>query len=997
MHKFIKIILILFFFVCCLSSVSLADAQINSTITFINLNDKKYYDIEIVQRDDKILLPIKQIADILQVKYEINHSKKEIIFETYKVNKDFVYKSGQKLSSTKNVFLQTGMIDGVKDEIFTSIDMANLILDEKIIVDNDDLSLRINTKKKLECLKEEDIPEDENAPILEKIRAYNNISTPTKSKKITLDSVALNNNTSSNSANVIYQNISSSTTNFTNSNSIRLNGKMLGGEYDANLSTNSYKDELLSFSGMNFKYKNNKNGLHYEVGKVSGLNSDGISLGTDVLGAQVYDYDPKEKKINDIDGYVENDSIVNIYVDDVFHSSLSTYKGYYSLADLRNLDSDVKKLTLKEKKKDGTEKVILVKVFQKYENEGFDMEKDNIRKSFFAGVSGFNNRLFAQDGFLYETTSKKLTIGSEYKKAIKENLTMSNRVLSDKIITYDDHTIWAQNYYNSHSILSMGTFRNTNLLEGSTAINSFNYRVNDNLRLCSEVAGAYSHDITDPSSGDYGYSFALKSFYNKNNLDLDLEAYNISPNFYYSGAQYGFISDRLGGRIKLNYKYKDWSVSTQYNKYISNLEEKYDTSITNFDEFRFSIFGNIKKLARFRYNFNTRKGTNNMGENLNYSQDFNLSKYFKNGVSLESGYQNTFYSSKFSNLSENTNFESSYFNIYLRGDYNLPKNKGRINLAHEITSTLSDSSENNYNIFRLNYTFPEFKRLTLNLGAGYKYLGNNKGFSYNATLGYRMKSGSVITLGYRYDLDNSYLIDNMYIPTSARHSINMCLNDTFALVPSGLKPVGNASDTKGFIEVAAYLDVNNNNKFDDEDVEVEDVPIRFNSLSDVIYTHNDGKTSTVSMDKGVYRVKVDDNLLQSNLSIKDSNSQGKLVLVEAKKCTKLAFKMTSSVGSIKGKLKIVDDFGRNYPIKDFIVVLHDANDKEVQYSTVNNVGEYYFSGISPGKYRIMLDKSFVNDYNLISYEDKGEKQIEIPFVYKEFVDLNEQNLVYKTY
>ena len=81
-------------------------------------------------------------------------------------------------------------------------------------------------------------------------------------------------------------------------------------------------------------------------------------------------------------------------------------------------------------------------------------------------------------------------------------------------------------------------------------------------------------------------------------------------------------------------------------------------------------------------------------------------------------------------------------------------------------------------------------------------------------------------------------------------------------------------------------------------------------------------------------------------------------------------------------------------ITDFIVSLFDMEGQEVAYSTVDNSGNYYFSGISPGKYKIALDQNFVNDYNLTPDIEQGEIMIDIPYVYKDFVELNNQDLIY---
>lgn len=60
-----------------------AEQQNQNMITYINLNEKALYDVEIVlTKDEKILLPFKQLSEIFEVKVKTNHATKEINFET---------------------------------------------------------------------------------------------------------------------------------------------------------------------------------------------------------------------------------------------------------------------------------------------------------------------------------------------------------------------------------------------------------------------------------------------------------------------------------------------------------------------------------------------------------------------------------------------------------------------------------------------------------------------------------------------------------------------------------------------------------------------------------------------------------------------------------------------------------------------------------------------------------------------------------------------------
>lgn len=993
MKLLIRILLFLIVLSCNFFNASYSFSNPETTITVVNLNDKNYFDIEILQnKNNKILLPAKQIADILQIPIKINHSTKDLTFGNIKITKTDVYENGSKINSLKNVYLQKGLMDEVKDEIFCDEKTLSKIFNANIKVNNSDLSVFIKTENDL--YKDEEEEEEESVKEEKPFKAYTDVLVPMEKKKFTLDTIQVDNSTMGDAASQIYQNSKSKSYMFSNNSRVTLKGNAYDGDYRVDLSTNNYKQKLLNFGGLSFNYKNKYKKTHYEVGKVSGFKDKNYQLGTQLIGAQIFDYDPNKTEYRDITGKVNETSIVNVYVNDKFHSTLNTYKGTYSLNQLF-LNEEPKKIEVEEEKEDGTKEIVLTKIFPKYREDNDGISEKEKRKSFFMGVSGFQDRLFSQNGYLYEMNAKKFVAGARYQYALSENLFSDTKILGDRIISQSKNTIWGQNFYNNNSILSMGTYKNPNTMHGLTALNSLNYYPKENLRL-SSVFGISQAEDTLQNRKLAGYTFALNADYKKENYNLNLGLYNQSTDFYLAGAEYGFVSDRIGARFGGGYSYKNWSLSGNYNKYYSNLEKKYGASVTDFDEVNCSLSGRIKDFALVRYNFSGRRGTNNIGENISYYSDLNVTKNFRRNFAIEAGKQESYYSTEYFNPTDsNTGFNSLFSTIYTKVRIPMPKNKGMLEIGNDNVNYVSNDIPKNYNLMKFNYTFPEMKRLLLTVGAGYRYTGVEKGFNYNANIGYRLKSGMVVSLGYQYNTSGGYMIDNMYIPTNARHSINLTMNDTYAVMGSGIKSVGYADSSNGFVEVIAFLDKNNNGRYDEGDVGVENVPVKLSWVNDTVYTDKNGKIPLATADRGVYKVSLDNEKLQSNLSCKKETKDSQLVLVNPKSKTNVEFKLVSSVGNIKGNLKIIDDFGRNMQIKDFIVVLHDEKDVEVAYSTVDKYGNYYFSGVAPGKYTLMLDESFLQDNNLQPFEDKGKQEIDIPFVYKDFVDLNDKNIIYK--
>lgn len=971
-------------------SPAFAAGKNETTVTVINVNDEHYFDIEIMLKSNgKILLPVKQIADILEVPLKINHSTKEISFDNIKITKSDVFQEDKKIFSG-NEYLKSGMMDDVKDEIYCDEKTLSQIFKVKITTNKNELSAKILTDKSLSYSGSENDGEEE---VKEKtFKAHTDVLVPVPKKRVTFDTIEVDNSMMSDVSSQIYQASRQSNYMFNNNSRIGLKGTAYGGEYRADLTTYNYAKKMLSFGGMSFNYKNKFNKTHYEVGKVNGFKDGNYQIGTMLIGAQIYNYDTKKNEYKDISGTVDEKSVINVYVNDDFHSTMSTYKGNYSLKDLY-LNFDPLKIAIEEVKEDGSKKIIYEKKYPKRRDGLFEKEH---RQSLFAGISGFNDKLFAQDGYIYQMNTKKLVAGAQSIYGISDNCVSDTKIVYDRILLKSPNAIWGQNYYNSNSILSMGTYRNPNTLQGLTVINSTDFYKTDDFKVSSILAISQSQDSNKNNENELGYTLALKSELRKPKYNLNASFYNQSPNFYLAGSEYGFVSDRMGAKVGGGYTFKDWTINGSYNKYYSNLNKKFAGGLTDFDEINFNIAGRIKNIAQIRYNFNSREGENFIGQNTSRYSDFNVLKVFKNQFTLEAGKQESYYATDYFQESDAQNgFSSQYSTVYMKATIPMPKEKGYLELGHDNISYISNGMNNDYKMIKFNYRFPEMKRFLLSFGAGYKYTGFDKGLNYNAGIGYRAKSGMLMSVNYQYSTNGGYMLDNMYIPTNARHGINFTMNDTYALMPSGLKSVGYSDASKGFVEVVAYLDKNKNGIYDDEDIGVENVPIKVSWADEPLYTNKRGQIPIATVDQGVYRVTVDNEKLDATLSAAKGVKDSQLVLIQPKKQTSVNFLMTSSVGNIKGHLKIVDDFGRNMNIKEFIVVINDEQGKEVAYSTVDDQGNYYFSGISPGKYKVKLDDTFLQANNLIAFENHGSADVDIPFVYKEFVDLQNIDLTYK--
>jgi|GEM_PF-4291218 len=634
----------------------------DTIVTLLSLDNDKYYDIEIIHgQSGKILLPVKQIANILKVEYKVDNSTKEITFGQVRITKEDVFLNGTKINSSKNGYMQLGVMSNTRDEIYTTEDVLNKIFQSALTelnVDKSDLMVNIKTKQAGRFMATE---EDEETGEVKQFRAYSEVLVPNLKKKISFNTLEFNNSMNSDSMRQMYLESSSGTSIFNNSTQFSLKGEAWDGDLSIDFSTNNYTERIFSFGGLSFKYKNSINGRDYELGRITGFRDKFYSIGGDILGVQLYNYEtkPKKRSYRDIEGKVAPDSLVSIYVDDEYHSTLNTYGGNYFLKDLY-LKQEPSSMKIEEIKADDTTEIILEKNFTSHDVRKSEGGIDKM--STLMGVSGLSGRLFAQNGQLYQVNTKKFVMGVEKQYIVNDRYKNTSKIVYDKIISEGKDTIWGQSYYSANSILSSGTYQNPNILHGFSAIQSTEYNVSPKFKLRAAAAASNAEDITS-NTRNSGYSLQLMGEYKDKNCSLYGQAYQYSPKFYLAGSDGGFHSDRAGVIAGGNYKAKYFNAGLSYSKYFSNFDNISDAGITGFDDVSINASGQIPKIhTKLKLNAKAKRGQNLIGMNQNYYYDLGFTKTFKNkhlknitfeGGQMENGYETQFFDPKQKNFRQN--------------------------------------------------------------------------------------------------------------------------------------------------------------------------------------------------------------------------------------------------------------------------------------------------------------------------------------------------------
>ena len=137
-----KRVILLFTLFCLFNCVYAQDNE--TTVSTLELNQSQDIDLEVfMDSADRILIPVKQTAKILKIKYNENHSAKEISFLTHNnaevlINKNGVFYNSEIITQVLQ-FKKDGILE--TDEYFIDEKTASKIFESDIQIDKTTLSV----------------------------------------------------------------------------------------------------------------------------------------------------------------------------------------------------------------------------------------------------------------------------------------------------------------------------------------------------------------------------------------------------------------------------------------------------------------------------------------------------------------------------------------------------------------------------------------------------------------------------------------------------------------------------------------------------------------------------------------------------------------------------------------------------------------------------------------------------------------------------------------
>ena len=958
-----------------------------SIISSLVINNEEEREIEIVMDKDKMYLPCKYILDYFEIPYKENHVDKSLSFKNAVIKTNSFVIDGVK-QKYPVYFVKSG-ITGLKNEFFVPAEALAKITEKKITSDENQLMAFIQTKEiSLDNRNENPFLVKSNAPI---IKAYDEITLPVQKGIISLDSVGMKNNMISDSYSQIYKDTQSKNCSMSSNMQLTLAGKLYSGEYKVDLGTNSYANNMLSFSGISPQYKNQFGKYDYLLGKADSWDFADSSISSELMGLQLKNHVVNNENYRNIDGQVNQTSTIKVYINDDYEKELSTYGGYYSLREV-SYGKNINRIKIDELLADGSTK----EIFRK-EYKGTANKKKVPKNDFIMGINGLQNRLWANNGYIYQSTTKKFVLGYKHHKQVSDKLTFENFIIADKIVSGNSNNNWSQSILGDKKYLNYTTMRNPNALEGETYMGALTYDNNEKMssKLLFGASNSVSNDGITPSG--LGYFLSYENKYRLNN-DTNLKGtlFAGSPNFYMAGSTSGgggFMADKVGASIGGDTHYKNLSLSGSYSKYKSNFGSYYEGGLIDFDEYSLSARANFKKMPSLTLKINNKKGANEIGEITSSSYELSANKRLK-CFNINAGIRKNSYSNQYS-AEGYSSYSSDYTNTFIDTSFPIGKRFGYATLGHEAVETISDTLTSDYKAIRVSYSTPNIKGFNFNISTGFHYAGTNKGNDFGLGITKRLKSGSTVSLNYRYSQTPCYIVDNMYLPSSMRNSITIDFSELYGIGSKGLQAIGSGNTNKGYLQVTAFLDVNQNGIKDKGEPTIENIPIKIENDSEILLTTKNGTTKLKAEEAGVHNVQISEDDLPTFLACHNKTKPSRYVKIENNSKTKLEFGLISSVGNINGSVTIKDEFNNSLKIDDLVVSVLDTTGKEVNYTNLNDDGTFAFSGLNPGKYIVSIDKELQDVYKIVPEPGSENLVIEIPPEYKDYVNIDNVNLNYK--
>lgn len=985
--------------------------NIETSVVTLRINNQIAYDFEvIVWPDGTVSVPIKTLAELVDVPVDQNHVNHNISFSqpisedqvniNYNNNTIQVGTNQLKIKNPKLVYMENGFL--IENDIFVPQNIARDLLDVRTDFTQENYAMDLTTKRVLKALVQINEPADQSSSFITE-EPLNTITEAEKENtKFSVRQFSYNIGSSMNATSSYgnRQNLATTRAGF------KATGKFLGGDFNLGANIN-HNQQGIAVSGYRASLDYIKPKYELSLGATNARLSDITVPGASIWGfrfGSVGAANGTSIVPRLIQGEADNNAYVELLINGVQVDRQMVRNGRFEFDSIQYPKEPMVHLVVEQIGENGDKK----KVYDRKFSQDADLLAPGQKQ--FLAFSGIDGSAFGQTMLLSNDKFDRQYIqpvkfisGAKYRMGLSENLTVGVNFAKDFIIRQPSKLF----LNNTNNLNSARVYRTGRSSSGAIATIDIDYVPTENLRISSEFGFSTSNSKVDPVFDPSGTDFGgfIEADYKKNNFSLRTKAFSYGPNFYSPGS-YGLI-DKRGVELSSNWRVGKVNLIGSLTKYDSNLDDYFKGGRASVLDYQLYASGAIDKYSNIRAGVRSQGASNSLYYDRDTTFDVTINRRLSDKANLVMNYAKTIRKTKSSNQNSVNKSSNNMFNAELTYDAD---KLGIIRLAHEMMMLdpvdrliMSDISTDyltepvySKNIrLTLDRNHLPIKGFTVSPNVGYRYGGQSKGLNFGVNLGYIFRNGRQLMVNYAYNSSfGKYMTGSLNFGGNKSHSLSFNFVDTIGFGKYKNSKTNNTynsafDNNNGVIKGSVFLDMNRNGIKDTGEEGLSEIDINFQDLFNVT-TDKDGNFIAANIPKGLRKVGIDKETLPV---IYTPTVADALVNVKAQKVYVANLGVVVTPGSVSGKVNINKDKMSN---SEVVVLLIDDKGKEVKYTTTDSTGGFYLESLAPGDYTLVVDKNYL-DYKGLQAEVKEGHKVSIPMVTDDFVDIEgiEFNLVPK--
>ncbi|MDX1920635.1 MAG: hypothetical protein SFU25_07890 [Candidatus Caenarcaniphilales bacterium] len=990
--------LAIWIFLCCpvIAQEKPADETFINELQLVELkiNNKLKFDSEVLISEDKVFLPLKQIAGLTDVEVEFDRQQRLFSFiereSNSKVIINLINKSIQKSDSVMDISVneiypvQKSFF--LEDDVLLQKELLEKFLNIRIKIDREALVVNLEADRILKILKKKLVFEDEEEANQTRIK-------PKKSKKIDIRTIQTNYSTSFNSTQIQSSQANTNTKNFNAGFNTNLIGEVNGGDYRAGPVFNVANDSLFLSSLRQSWMKEIKKNSGLIIGD-SNIQLNRLSApSAEVFGLQIGSR--KNLRFNVLDnlsfeGTCEPSSELRIFLNGQLIGRKICKDGKYNFQNIPRLIDPNSVYTIIQKNTDGVEIEIRRERMTFF---GDLIPKKEKRWQAYIGRPPLINtvQLLGPETAGFVQPPNRLITGGLYQYGLTERVSIEGAISYDKLLSTPSRRPLSFGLGNG---FDKAFFPDPFFLDGFNSSIAISSRPKNNLGLRVGLAASNSKDATLNQIQRSGLGYA--SF-----LDFDWRGkkYSTQGGLYYNSPSFyslGFSSqNEFGGNLSIAGSIgKKQGFNLSASRRLRNLDQK--------------SIGGIRTDSRVRFNHSVRPGKgvfiqntvnyNDFSNDANSSRSYSVRTAARKRISRKVDLNVSAGIVQQENLKplvqKNRQVDFSAGSTYRFG----PELKNQVSFGGRqifLNGPAFSNISNRRGIF-IEGRFTKGKLVYQPSAQVFFGKGRDQESSFAISNGLFWQQNDGTRIGIEHIFSNSqsiFLLPTLdldgldpelsFIRSSVKttsHTLALNLFSTIGFY-DGKPRLLNNSINSGYLKGNVYVDLNNNGSRDQSEPGIKDAKLKF--LNKPLLTSPNGDFTVLDVPSGTYEISLDLTSLPININPSDEKF---LVEIQARKITEVDFALNLNSGTVSGNLTVKNMKGEKQLSNNIVVIAVNDKGKEVAYTYTDDSGYYSLSELPPGKYKITLDKLDIAKRNLTS--DKIEHEVNIPISLDEPVDLS---------